>query len=313
MNRDDLVDLNAFAVVAQLRSFTRAAAQLNLSQSALSHAIRRLEQQLGLRLLDRSTRSVAPTAAGERLLSTLAPALEEIHAELLGLKALGRRPGGRLRITAPAWVARRILMPKLMVLSASHPELEIEVSADQQLPDIIRGHFDAGVRIGEQLDKDMIALPIGPELRLAVVASPRYFQLHGMPMTPHDLKQHRCINYRRPATGRIYNWEFDRDGHELTFKPPGPLCCNHPDLLVEAALADGGIICLTEDHVEDELSQGRLQRVLVDWCGPFPGYHLYYASRRHNSAAMKLLVEVLRFPPRPQPASTPMQAGPIQA
>lgn len=228
-------------------------------------------------------------------------------------KALGRRPGGRLRITAPAWVARRILMPKLMVLSTSHPELEIEVSADQQLPDIIRDRFDAGVRIGEQLDKDMIALPIGPELRLAVVASPQYFQRHGMPTTPHDLKQHRCINYRRPATGRVYNWEFDRDGHELTFKPPGPLCCNHPDLLVEAALADGGIICLTEDHVENELSQGRLQRVLVDWCGPFPGYHLYYASRRHNSAAMKLLVEVLRFPPRPEPASTPMQACPIKA
>jgi DNA-binding transcriptional LysR family regulator len=295
MRREDLADLAAFAAVAEERSFTRAAAKLGTSQSALSHTIRRLETRLGVRLLTRTTRSVAPTDAGERLLRTLGPAFEEIDAELAQLGGLREKPAGTIRISASEHAARSILWPKLAALLPDYPDIKVELSIDAGFVDIVAERFDAGVRLGEQVAKDMIAVRIGPELRMAAVAAPAYFARRSPPRTPQELAAHDCINLRLQTMGGLYAWEFEKDGRELRVRVEGQLAFNDVDLIVEAALGGFGIAYLPDDHVADAVAEGRLVRVLEDWCPPFPGFHLYYPSRRQQSPAFALVVEALRW------------------
>jgi DNA-binding transcriptional LysR family regulator len=297
MRREDLADLVAFAAVAEERSFTRAAAKLGTSQSALSHTIRRLEGRLGVRLLTRSTRSVAPTEAGERLLRTLGPALDEIDAQLAQLGALRDKPAGTVRISASDHAARALLWPALARLVPEYPDIKVEISVDPGLVDIVAERFDAGVRLGEQVAKDMIAVRIGPDMRMAAIASPSYFAARTPPRTPQDLAAHDCINLRLHTFGGLYAWEFEKAGRELRVRVEGQLVFNDVGLIRAAALEGFGIASLPEDHVADAIADGRLVRVLEDWCPPFPGYHLYYPSRRQQSPAFALVVEALRYRP----------------
>lgn len=302
MKRDQLGDLTAFMAVAEERSFTRAAAKLGTSQSALSHTIRRLEGNLGLRLLTRTTRAVAPTEAGERLLETLRPALDDIDAKLSALTELREKPSGTIRITTSEHAANTILWPVIKRLMRDNPELNFELSIDQSLTDIVEGRFDAGVRLGESLAKDMIAVPIGPEIRMAAFASRSYLDRYGVPTTPHGLTAHNCINLRLPTLGGLYAWEFERDGRELRVRVEGRLVFNDVPLLVDAALDGLGIGFVPEDHVLRHIREGNLVRLLEDWCPPFPGYHLYYPSRRQPSSGFTLLVDALRYRPKSKPA-----------
>ena len=295
MARQNINDLLAFLVVARERSFTRAAAQLDVSQSALSHTIRALEERLGLRLLTRTTRSVAPTEAGERLLRTVAPKLEEIDAELSALTELRDKPAGTIRITAAEHSAMTILWPALATLLPRYPDIKVEVNVDYGFTDIVAERYDAGVRLGEQVAKDMIAVRIGPEIRMAVVSAPSYFANHPKPKTPHDLTKHRCINLRLATRGGLYAWEFEKDGRELNVRVEGQLVFNEARMMIMAATAGAGLAYLLEDQAKPMIADGRLVRVLGDWCAPFPGYHLYYPSRRQLSPAFALLVEALRF------------------
>ena len=296
MLKENLADLNAFRVVAEARSFTRAAAKLGVSQSALSHAMRELEARLGLRLLARTTRSVAPTDAGERLLRVLSPALDEIGTELEALGELREKPAGNFRITAGDDATERILVPALSRLLPDHPDIRVEVTVDAGLVDIVAQRYDAGVRLGEQVAKDMIAVPISPEMRMAVVGSPDYFAKRPPPLTPDDLTAHDCINLRLPTYGGFYAWEFEKDGRELKVRVEGQLAFNISKQAISASVAGLGLTSTLEGMVADHLAAGRLVRVLEDWCPPFPGYHLYYPSRRQSSAAFRLLVEALRWP-----------------
>lgn len=295
MRREDLVDLNAFLTVAEERSFTRAAAKLGTSQSALSHTIRRLEARLGVRLLNRTTRSTAPTEAGERLFRALAPALGEIAAELASLSELRERPAGTVRITAGSHAARTILWPALARLLPGYPDIVVEIAVDNGLTDIVAERFDAGVRLGEQVAKDMVAVRIGPDLRMAVVGAPSYFAKRPPPQTPQDLTAHDCINLRLPTYGGLYAWEFEKGGRELKVRVEGQLVFNDSALVVEATLAGFGLACLPENEVEAHLADGRLVRALESWCPPFPGYHLYYPSRRQPTPAFAVLVDALRY------------------
>jgi len=295
MRRDDLIDLNAFVVVAEHRSFTRAAAKLGTSQSALSHMIRRLETRLGVRLLTRTTRQVAPTEAGERLLRTLRPALDDIEGELAALSAFRDKPAGALRITTGEHAAETILWPVLRRLLPDYPDIKVELSLDQGLTDIVAERFDAGVRLGEQVGKDMIALRIGPDLRMAVVGAPAYLQRHPAPETPNDLVEHTCINLRLPTFGGLYAWEFERDGRALKVRVDGPLVFNNTRMMIRAAMAGFGLAFVMEEQAATEVASGRLVRVLADWCPPFSGYHLYYPSRRQPTPAFTLLMEALRY------------------
>lgn len=295
MRREDLGSLAMFLAVAEERNFTRAAARLGVSQSALSHSMRRLEAKLGLRLLTRTTRSVSPTVAGERLLETLRPALEDIDARLSSLTEMRERPAGTIRITTSKHAARTILWPAVDRLTAANPDIEVELSVDAGLTDIVAERFDAGVRLGERLEKDMIAVPIGPKLRMAAVASPGYLAEHGTPQTPGDLAHHRCINLRFVSSGGLYVWEFEKDGRELKVKVEGQLVLNDVDLTIDAAIAGHGIAFMIEDHVAPQLADGRLIRILEDWCEPFDGHYLYYPSRRQPSLAFSLLLEALRY------------------
>jgi len=292
--REDLGSLALFAVVAEERSFTRAAARLGLSQSALSHAMRRLEAKLGLPLLNRTTRSVAPTQAGERLLETLRPALEEIDDRISALTELRERPAGNIRITTSAHAARTILWPAIDRLAASYPDISVELNIEAGFTDIVAERFDAGVRLGQRLEQDMIAMRIGPRLRMATVASPAYLARQGVPMVPHDLADHACINLRMPNSS-VYAWEFEQNGREFNIKVGGQLLFNDVDLIVEAARAGHGLAHLIEDRVLSLIADGELVRVLEDWCDPFDGYYLYYRSRRQPSAAFALLLEALRY------------------
>lgn len=294
MRREDLADLAAFVSVAEERSFTRAAAKLGTSQSALSHTIRRLEGRLGVRLLTRSTRSVSPTEAGERLLRTLGPALDEIDSGLAQLSALREKPVGTIRISASDHAARAILWPKLAALLPDYPDIHVEISVDSGFVDIVAERFDAGVRLGEQVAKDMIAVRIGPNLRMAAVASPAYFERRPPPRVPQDLAAHDCINLRLRTLGGLYAWEFERDGRELRVRVEGQLVFNDVDLILRAALDGFGIAYLPDDHVAALIAEGRLVRVLGEWSPPFPGFHLYYPSRRQQSPAFALVVEALR-------------------
>ena len=283
-----------FLAVAEERSFTRAAARLGVSQSALSHSMRRLETKLGLRLLTRTTRSVSPTVAGERLLETLRPALDDIDKKLSSLTELRERPAGTIRITTSKHAARTILWPVVEKLTAENPDIEVELSVDGGLTDIVAERFDAGVRLGERLEKDMVAVRIGPKLRMAAVGSPPYFAKHGTPKMPGDLAHHRCINLRFVSSSSLYAWEFEKDGRELKVKVEGQLVLNDVDLTIDAAVAGRGIAFMIEDHVAPQVANGSLVRVLEDWCEPFDGYYLYYPSRRQPSPAFSLLLEALR-------------------
>jgi len=295
MRRENLADLTLFMAVAEERSFTRAAAKLGTSQSALSHTVRRLEERLGLRLLTRTTRSVAATEAGEQLLATLRPALEEIDARLEALGVLRDKPAGNIRITASQGATEGILWQALSRLLPDYPDIHVEVTIEQGLTDIVAERFDAGVRLGEQVEKDMVAVRIGPDLRMAVVGAPSYLQGRARPQTPHELAAHKCINLRLATSGGFYAWEFEKAGRELRVRVDGPLAFNTPRLVVTAAIAGFGLACLPEDQVAAPIAEGRLVRLLEDWCPPFPGYHLYYPSRRQQSPAFALLVEALRY------------------
>lgn len=288
-------DLASFAVVARERSFTRAAAKLSVSQSALSQTIKNLEARLGFRLLTRSTRSVLATEAGERLLRTLAPRFEEIEQELSALKALREKPVGTIRITAGEHPALTVLQPALKLFLVDHPDINVEIIVDYGLTDIVAEGYDAGVRLGEQVAKDMVAVRIGPDMRMAVVGAPRYFERYSKPETPQDLTRHNCINIRLPTYGGLYAWEFEKEGRELKVRVEGQLVFNNAVLRLESALDGLGIAYMPEDQALEHIAEGRLVRVLEDWCAPFAGYHLYYPSRRHASPAFGVIVEALRY------------------
>lgn len=295
MSRAELSELNALLAVAEASNFTRAAAQLGTSQSALSHTVRRLEEKLGVRLLTRTTRSVAPTEAGQRLIESLRPALKEIDARLDALTALRDLPAGKIRITVSETAADTILWPALARFLPDYPDIQVELVVDQALTDVVAGRFDAGVRLGEHLERDMIAMPIGPPLRMAVVGAPAYFARRAPPRTPHDLADHECINLRLATAGGLYVWEFEKAGRALNVRVAGALTFNRAPMMVRAAADGFGLACVPDDHVTSLLSEGRLVRVLEDWCPPFAGYHLYYPSRRQQPAAFALLVEALRY------------------
>ncbi len=295
MKREQLADLAAFVAVAKERSFTRAAAKLGITQSSLSHTIRRLESQLGLRLLARTTRSVAPTDAGERLLHTLGPAFEEIDAELDSLSELREKPSGSIRITTAEHAAETLLMPALQRLLPEYPDVKVEITVDYGLTDVVAERYDAGVRLGEQVAKDMVAVRIGPDMRMAAVAAPSYFAKRRPPRVPQDLADHQCINLRLPTSGGLYAWEFEKAGREVKVRVDGQLAFNGLPMSLRAARGGLGMAFVPEDMVRADLEAGRLVRVLADWCAPFSGYHLYYPSRRQSTPAFGLIVEALRY------------------
>ena len=294
MRREQLGELMAYATVAEERSFTRAAAKLGMTQSSLSHLVRRLEASLGVRLLSRTTRSVAPTDAGERLLRTLRPALDEIDHELASLSELREKPAGSIRITTAEHAAQTILLPVLSRLLPGYPDIHVEIVIEYGLTDVVAERFDAGIRLGEQVAKDMVAVRIGPPMRMAVVASPGYFNDRRLPKVPQDLADHRCINLRLPTAGGLYAWEFAKGARDLKVRVDGQLTVNNIPMALRAARDGVGIAYLPDDLLRADLDAGRLVRVLTDWCPPFPGYHLYYPSRRQPKPAFALLVEALR-------------------
>lgn len=290
----NLNDLFYFVTVAREGSFTRAAAQLGVTQPALSQAISGLEARMQIRLLMRTTRSVSPTVAGEQLLNAIGSRFDEIETELDMLTALRDKPAGIVRITCSPNVLRTTLLPKLTPLLHTYPDIHIEFDANHGFRDIVADRFDAGVRLGDTIDKDMIAVPIGPKLRMAAAASPDYFARHPQPQTPHELTHHRCINLRMVKSGAIYVWDFDHDGGDLNVRVSGQLIFNTSEHIVDAALAGLGIAFLPEEEFGDHIAQGRLIRILEAWCQPFPGYYLYYPSRKQPSPAFSLVVEALR-------------------
>jgi DNA-binding transcriptional LysR family regulator len=292
--RQNVNDLLAFFAVAKEGSFTRAAAKLGVSQSALSHTVRGLEERLRLRLLNRTTRSVSPTEVGERLLHTVGPRFEEIEAELQALSELREKPAGTIRITAIDHAADTILWPKLAKLLREYPDIRVEIIIDYGLIDIVAQRYDAGVRLGEQVAKDMIAVRIGPDMRMAVVGAPSYFAKRSPPRTAQELIGHNCINPRLPTHGGLYAWEFEKGDRELKVRVEGQLVFNGTAQMLNAALAGFGLAYVPEDLVQKHLAKGALVRVLADWCPPFSGYHLYYTSRRQPTPAFALLVDALR-------------------
>ncbi|QHF44867.1 LysR family transcriptional regulator [Pseudomonas sp. S35] len=295
MRRQDFSELNAFMVVAEERSFTRAAGILGTSQSTLSQTVQRLEARLGLQLLTRSTRSVLATEAGERLLETLRPAFSGIDDTLADLTQMRDKPAGIVRINATEHVARTVLWPVLARLLPDYPDIQIELVAESGFVDIVSGRYDGGVRIGELIEKDMIAVCIGPPLRMVAVASPAYFARRPKPLKPHDLAGHTCINLRLPSSGGLYSWEFEKDGHPLRVRVEGAFTFNSGSMLVAAALDGFGIAYVTNDYVDPLIADGRLVKVLEDWSAPFAGYHLYYPGRKSKSPAFALVVEALRY------------------
>jgi len=288
-------ELVAFLTVARERSFTRAAAKLGVSQSALSQTVRGLEEKLGLRLLTRTTRSVSPTQAGERLLERVGPRFEEIQFEIAALSEMRERPAGTIRLTAGEHPAISVLAPALARFLPDNPDINVEVIVDYGLTDIVAERYDAGIRLGEHLAKDMIAVRIGPEMRMAVVGAPSYLDHHQRPDIPQDLTAHNCINIRLPTHGTIYPWEFEKDGRELRVRVEGQTVFNNIAMRMGAALDGLGLAYMPEDQVQSYIEDGRLIRVLEDWCQPFPGYHLYYPNRRHASPAFTLFVDALRY------------------
>ena len=294
MQRGNLDDLLAFVAVARERSFTNAAAKMGVSQSALSHTIRQLEERLGVRLLTRTTRSVSPTEAGERLLRNIGPRFEEIEAEVAAITELRNKPAGTIRITATEYAADAILLPKLAKLLREYPDIKVEIIVDYGLTDIVAQRFDAGVRSGEQVAKDMVAVRIGPDMRMAVVGTPSYFNGRPEVKKPQDLINHNCITLRLPTHGGLYAWEFEKGSRELRVRVEGQLTYNTTGQMLTGALAGLGLAYVPEGLVQPHLAKRRLKRVLEDWCLPYSGYHLYYPSRRQPSAAFALFVDALR-------------------
>jgi DNA-binding transcriptional LysR family regulator len=295
MLRENLNDFLGFLAVAREGNFTRAAAKLGVSQSALSHAIRGLETRLGVRLLARTTRSVAPTGAGERLLRTIGPRFDQIETELAGLSDLREKPAGTIRITAGEHAAESVLWPTLEKLSPAYPDIKVELVTDYGLTDIVAERYDAGVRSGEMVAKDMVAVRIGPDMRSAVVGAPSYFATRSRPKTPQDLTTHACINLRLPTHGGLYAWEFEKGGREIRVRVDGQLVFNGTAPMLDAALAGFGLAYVPEDIARAYLADGSLIRVLADWCPLYPGYHLFYPSRRQPTPAFTLLVNALRY------------------
>jgi len=300
MARENLNDMVAFLAVAREKNFTKAAAKLGVSQSALSHTIRALETRLGVRLLTRTTRSVSPTDAGERLLSAVGPHFDEIQSAIDALGELSDKPSGKVRITAGLHVTETILWPKLQPMLRKYPDVQVEITVDYGLANIVADRYDAGVRLGEQVAKDMVAVRIGPDFRFVVVAAPSYFADRPEPRTPQDLTSDCCINLRLPTYGGTYAWEFERGGREINVRVDGQLTFNSSKQVLDAALAGFGVAYLPEDTAAPHIERGRLRQVLDPWCAPFPGYHLYFPSRRQSSTALSLVIDALRFSgPRP--------------
>lgn len=295
MRRENVNDLTAFIAVAREGSFTKAAAKLQVSQSALSYTVRTLEERLGLRLLTRTTRSVSLTEAGDRLLRSIGPRFDEIDSEIAALSALRDKPAGTIRITTVEHAAETILWPAMAQLLAQYPDINVEIISDYSVIDIVAERYDAGVRLGEQVDKDMISVRIGPDFRIAVVAAPSYFQRRPQPRTPQDLTEHACINLRLPTHGGFYAWEFRKGRREVKVGVQGRAAFNTVSMIRNASLEGLGLAYLPEDLVEAAIREGRLVRVLADWCPPRPGYHLYYPSRRQPSPAFALVVNALRW------------------
>ncbi|WP_108660064.1 LysR family transcriptional regulator [Acuticoccus kandeliae] len=294
MLRPNILDLMSFIVVARVGSFTRAAAQIGVSQSALSHALRGLEERLGMRLLTRTTRKVTPTAQGERILERIAPLLESVEEELAAIIDQKDRPAGTIRITATDYAADTVIWPKLAPVLKDYPDLQVEIVTDYGLTDIVAQKIDAGVRLGEQVSEGMIAVRVGPDFRMLAIASPSYLADREIPRTPQDLTAHRCINLRLPTHGGLYAWEFEKDGREVRVRVDGQLIFNTIDPVVDAALAGYGIGFVPEGLVRAHIDANRLVSVLEDWCPPFPGYYLYYPHRRADSPAFAVIVDALR-------------------
>jgi DNA-binding transcriptional LysR family regulator len=296
MNREDWGSLAAFAVVAEERSFTRAAARLGVSPSALSHTMRRLEERLHIQLLARSTRSVSTTEAGQQLLARLGPAIDEISGAVEALGRLLERPSGHVRITASRSAARMVVAPILPGFTQRYPEIVVEIIVDPALTNIVAQRFDAGIRLGESLEKDVVAVPVTGQIRMAVVGTPKYFASHPAPSTPHDLGKHPCINFRLPTAGTIYKWEFEQRHHKMEVGVEGQLVFDDEGFIIDAALAGLGLAYVIEDQVASLLRAGALSRVLEDWCPPFPGFFLYYPGRRQVSPALAAFIDAVRVP-----------------
>ncbi|MBB3947005.1 DNA-binding transcriptional LysR family regulator [Rhizobium skierniewicense] len=294
MERNELNDFLAFAAVARERSFTRAAAILGMSPSALSHAMRGLEERLGVRLLSRTTRSVAPTEPGERLLQSLNPALANIESGLEALAEWRDNPSGTVRITTFAYAARMVLLPKLPAFLLANPDVRVEVNIDDGLTDIVTAGFDAGIRLGEAVAKDMVAVKLGPDLRTVVVGTPSYFKRYPPPLTPYDLERHACIGYRLTTSGGLLPWEFEKDGKEINIRTSGPLVANDGDLPAAAVRAGAGLGYIMEHDVAEEIAAGTLVQVLKDWCPSYPGFYLYHPSRRQSPSALRALIASLK-------------------
>lgn len=295
MLRDNFNDLYYLIIVARERSFTRAAAKLGVSQSALSHAIRGLEERLDVRLLTRTTRSVAPTEAGERLINSISPRFDDIELELLALTDVRQRVAGNIRLTLGEHALQSTVWPALEPFLQTYPDVNVEMTIDNSLTDIVTGRYDAGIRLGEQVAKDMVAVRIGPDWRMVVVGSPAYFARHGKPHTPHDLQNHNCINMRMPTLGGLYAWEFTKDGQDLRVRVEGQLIFNNLPPRIGAAITGMGLAFVPEDTVERAVADGALEKVLEDWCEPFPGYYMYYPSSKQHTAAFAQLIEALRY------------------
>ncbi|MFJ4430595.1 LysR family transcriptional regulator [Pseudomonas sp. NPDC089395] len=294
MKADNLSDLVVFVAVARESNFTRAAARLGVSPSAVSQTVRGLEERLGVRLLTRTTRSVTRTEAGEKLLHDIAPLLDQIDGHLGALTEFGQHPSGTVRITADEFAARHVLWPKLKPVIESYPDVTIELMTDYGLTDIVAERFDAGVRLGGIIDADMVAVPIGPPMRMVTVASPAYVMRYGVPRQPEELMAHRCINLRLPTHGGLYPWEFTHDGSEFRVRVQGPLIMNSSLQILDACLAGVGLAQVTDLHAQEHIDSGALEEVLAEWSEPFPGYHLYYPTRRQQTAAFRVVLEALR-------------------
>ena len=291
--KNELGELSAFASVAEERSFTRAAARLGISQSALSHSIRGLEKRLGIQLLARTTRSVSPTAAGTALLQDLAPALERIEKAVAETRNQRESPSGRIRLIIPRTATQMVILPKLARFARAYPEIVLEITSSNDPVDLVAGEYDAGIQLGEFIQRDMIAVRVTKEMRLAVVGSPKYFESNNIPRHPQDLKDHSCVGFR--FSNGLYRWEFEKGRKALTVSPQGPASFDDPDLVIRAVLVGVGIGTAMEDTLTDLIAQGRLVQVLRDWCPSFPGYFLYYPSRRNQPAALSALIETLRL------------------
>lgn len=294
MERTDFNQLTWFQAVAEERSFTKAAARLGVAQSTLSHAIKQLEARMGIRLLTRTTRNVATTVAGERLLQTIAPRMTEIEEEIAALTAFRDKPSGSIRLTLSDHALDTVVWPKLKPVLAAYPDISVELLLDSSFRNIVEEGYDAGVRLGESVEKDMIAVRIGPDWRLVAVASPDYLAAHGRPQHPQDLVRHRCINTRQESAGGLYAWEFEKDGKELRVRVDGQLTFNNSFAMVDAAVSGFGIAYVPDSMVEAPLAAGALELVLDDWSPPFDGYFLYYPSRRQNLLAFQIIVDALR-------------------